>query len=60
MHRVRVSLGAYGDWLKIRDEDEPEAVPAVPVEGFACSRGSRRHTDTAADPAKPESALRRS
>jgi hypothetical protein len=52
-------LGAYGDWLKIRDEDEPEAVPAVPVEGFACSRGSRRHTDTAADPAKPESALRR-
>jgi hypothetical protein len=22
MHRVRVSIGAYGEWLKIRDEDD--------------------------------------
>ena len=22
MHRIRVSLGPYGDWLKMRDEDE--------------------------------------
>ena len=25
MHRIRVSLGAYGDWLKIRDEDDQQS-----------------------------------
>ena len=25
MYRIRVSLGPYGDWLKMRDEDEAEA-----------------------------------
>jgi hypothetical protein len=28
MHRIRVSLGPYGYWLKSRDEDDPETVPA--------------------------------
>ncbi len=28
MHRIRVSLGPYGYWLKSRDEDDPERVPA--------------------------------
>jgi hypothetical protein len=27
MHRIRVSLGPYGYWLKRRDEDDPKMIP---------------------------------
>jgi hypothetical protein len=36
MHRIRVSLGPYGYWLKRRDEDDPEMIPDT-LEKGRCS-----------------------
>jgi hypothetical protein len=35
MHRIRVSLGPYGYWLKSRDEDDAEKVPDSPEKELA-------------------------
>lgn len=40
MHRIRVSLGPYGYWLKRRDEDDPEMIPDALEEGH-CSGAMR-------------------
>jgi hypothetical protein len=40
MHRIRVSLGPYGYWLKRRDEDDPEMIRDTLEEGH-CSGAMR-------------------
>jgi hypothetical protein len=53
MHRIRVSLGPYGEWVKIRDEDDPEPIPGMParrsvVRRLAKGRGKRSRTQAKA------------